>query len=258
MILKGSYSDSGKDILTNQLPGVTLKENRYIGSEIKTKDFYRYGYFEIKAKANLSEGIVSAFWLLGDRDSESNIEYELDIFEGFGKYNGLFKQTALAHYYPNGFNNGQGQKESTANLYDPVNDLSSGDVFKSDQLTAWCENGDLGNRYIPDDLGTESYFHVENPEEWHTYGLDWRKDSITWYIDGVATSRLLIPEEGVTVTVNTADGKKDMTYYFNEPMRLILSCYVDTSDNKPWSLVGDGTNWNKASMEVAYVHIYQY
>ena len=231
--------------------------NRYIGSDIETLEYYSYGYFEIRAKMNLSEGIMSSFWLCGDRNAESKMEYEIDIFECHGKYPGLFKQTALGHYYPNGFTGSSSEKESTGNLYMHVKDITN--CFKTPTLTQWCKDGALGARYTPDDLGTESYFHVEDLREWHTYGLDWRKDSITWYIDGIATSRMEIPKEGVKRTVWTASGEKEMTYYFNEPMRLILGVGVDSSNVAPWSYVGDDTDWeNGSSMVIDYVRIYQY
>ena len=123
--------------------------------------------------------------------------------------------------------------------------------------------GDLGT-YYKNNSTTKSYFQIKD-NEWHTYGLDWRKDSITWYVDGIATAKMDIPEEGITYNVYDVVTKtySDLTYFFNEPMQIKLSLYCDrfsANSEKPWSYVEDGkTDWeNGSSMEIDYVHVYQY
>ena len=248
MVLKAAYDQTN---------------NRYQGTELITKQYYSYGYYEIRAKMNLSQGIVAAFWLVGDRNSESKMEYEVDIFESFGGYSGLIKHTALAHHYPYGFNTGSADavKHSTKNLHDSVQEVT--ELMKTAQLSTWAASGDLGT-YYKNYSTTKSYFQI-NDNEWHTYGLDWRKDSITWYVDGIATAKMDIPEEGITYNVYDVVTEKysDLTYFFNEPMQIKLSLYCDRftsgKSDSPWSYVGDETDWvNGSSMEIDYVHVYQY
>ncbi len=228
--------------------------NRLIGSDLDTADYFLYGYFEIRAKINLVEGAMSAFWLCGSRDD--NVEYEIDIFECHGKYPGLFKQTALAHPYENG--KGNGKSSATYNFAYQVQEIAGlSEKFKTDTLNAWWKKDALGPGYRnngKDTLGTSSFFHVPDLTEWHTYGLDWREDSITWYIDGIPTMKLTIPEEGYQV-----DDKVKEAYKFNRPMRLILGLGVDCSNQDPWSLVPDGQyeSVNNASMTIDYVRVYQ-
>ena len=229
MVLKASYD------ATN---------NRYQGTEICTNDYYSYGYYEIRAKVNVSQGICAAFWLCGSRDAASKIEYELDMFECFGSFPTVLKHTALAHYYPNG---STGEKQSTQNLHNNVEELTS--LYKTEYLSSLATEKKLGTGYIDG----KSFFDVGTPTEWHTYGLDWRKDSITWYIDGVATMKLDIPEEGVT-GANTR-----LQYFYNEPMQLRLSVYCDRDVAGLTGQVGETTDWeNGSSMVIDYVRIYQY
>ena len=56
----------------------TEQDDGYHGVELRTNKYYSYGYFEIDAKINASRGICPAFWLVGNRDSASKIEYEID------------------------------------------------------------------------------------------------------------------------------------------------------------------------------------
>lgn len=260
MVLKASYSRT-----TDKKNSDGSYYNRFIGSDIDTVDYFKYGYFEIRAKMNLVEGTMSAFWLCGNRTD--GIEYELDIFECHGKYPGLFKQTALAHPYENGSDKKSGATYNFAyNVTDELADVNSWNNatnlsarYKTQQLKSWYEAGYLGTAYTPDhkkSLETSSYFQVADLTDWHTYGLDWREDSIIWYIDGIATMRLVIPEGGLQVTDN---GNVDRIYKFDKPMRLILGLGVDSSGETPWSIVPDGQydTVNQASMTIDYVRVYQ-
>ena len=210
-------------------------DTRYQGTEIRTKEMYSYGYYEIRAKMNVSQGMCAGFWLCGSRDAESKIEYEIDIFENFGLYPDLVKQTGLAHNYPNG---STGEKTGTQNMHWVTERLT--DIFP--------------NTGLEEDVAASSYFEIFPDEEYHTYGLDWREDSITWYIDGVATMKIEIPEDGI-VGKNTG-----IIYKFDEPLGLCLTVYCDRDVAGKCGLVEDGVTdfENGASMTVDYVRIYQY
>jgi beta-glucanase (GH16 family) len=51
----------------------------YSGGAISSKKEYKYGYFEMRFKANAEKGIWPAFWLFGGNPSE-----EIDFYEGKG------------------------------------------------------------------------------------------------------------------------------------------------------------------------------
>jgi beta-glucanase (GH16 family) len=69
--------------------------------------------------------------------------------------------------------------------------------------THWLENGkdrQRGHRFYGDDLSLG----------WHTYGLEWKPDSLTWYVDDVARWRVTdpaqIPQEDMYLIANLAVG----------------------------------------------------
>ena len=200
----------------------------YRGGEVNTKNYYKYGYFEIRAKVNASNGICPAFWLCGSRDSASKIEYEIDVFECFGKTPDIIKGTLLAHNYPNGSTDG---KESSEHNF--IYNRLSGDLAPINNYT-----DNFNNTFFKGDWGND----------FHTYGLDLKPDSITWYIDGKAV---------LTAKPSEVCGGK---YIFNEPMRVRLTCYAGRDVNSPMTGLPDKTtDWkNGNSLIVDYVRIYQY
>ena len=216
LILKGeSYTDENG-------------ETAYRGGEVNTKEYYSYGYYEIKAKVNSSTGICPAFWLCGSRDSASKIEYEIDVFECFGKTPDIIKGTLLAHNYPNGSTDG---KESSEHNF--IYNRLSGDLAPINNYT-----DNFNNTFFKGDWGND----------FHTYGLDLKPDSITWYIDGKAV---------LTAKPSEVCGGK---YIFNEPMRVRLTCYAGRDVNSPMTgLPDETTDWeNGNSLVVDYLKIYQY
>lgn len=65
--------------------------------------------------------------------------------------------------------------------------------------------------------------------------------------------KLDIPEEGAVGT-NTG-----LSYFYNEPMRLVLTVYCDRDVAGFTGEVNDTTDWeNGSSMVIDYVRIYQY
>ena len=207
-------------------------EEVYTGSELRTKDFFNYGYFEIKAKLCTSKGVCPAFWLLGSRDSASKIEYEVDVFECFGKMPGIIKNTLLAHNYPNG---SQGGNHGTEHRF-LYNRVSEEPIPKKDMVKVFEENFN------------KTFFAGNWSEEFHTFGLDWQKDSITWYVDGEPMLSA-IPSD-------VFDGK----YIYNEPMRVVLTCYSGRDVCSPLTGLPDATtDWENGNrIEIDYLKVYQY
>ncbi|MDF8335013.1 family 16 glycosylhydrolase [Novosphingobium cyanobacteriorum] len=142
-----------------------------------------YGYFEIKAKLPVGQGLHDAFWLLG---ADGTWPPELDIVEQKG--NDPNNVITVAHATSNG------QRISHAKIYN-----------------------------VP----TAS-------TEFHTYGLDWEPDFLTWYIDGVAVR-----------TQPTWPG-------MDVPMYLIASL----GGGGPWAGDPDATTPFPAQFQIDYIRVY--
>ena len=126
----------------------------YKGIELRTKQYYHYGYFEVEAKLKSSRGICPAFWFVSSRKSPSRMEYEVDGFECFGERPDIIKVTPLAHNY-------------------------KGDKYNRTDWDFKC------NRLVDADGDSKGSFFVGDwGAEFHKFGVDWQPDLITWYIDG--------------------------------------------------------------------------
>lgn len=124
----------------------------YSGAELRSRDFYSYGRYEVNMKAIKNDGVVSSFFTYtGPSDKQPWDEIDVEI---------LGKDTTKVQF--NYFTNGKGNHEK---LYDLGFDAS---------------------------------------EDFHTYAFEWRKDSITWYVDGVEahTARASIPSHSGKIMMN--------------------------------------------------------
>ena len=127
----------------------------YHGIELRTKQYYHYGYFEVEAKLNSSRGICPAFWFVSSRRSPSRMEYEIDGFECFGETPDMIKVTPLAHNYKGNKYNGTEWDFKCKRLVEKDHDFP-GSFYK----------GDWGS-------------------DFHKFAVDWKPDLVTWYIDDV-------------------------------------------------------------------------
>ncbi len=128
----------------------------YSGGELRSKDFYGFGYYETEMKPISNDGVVSSFFTYTG-PSDNNPWDEIDI-EFLGK------DTTKVQF--NYFTDGKGGHE---HLYDLGFDAS---------------------------------------EDFHTYGFEWKADSITWYVDGEAvyTATDNIPQTPSKIMLNTWPG----------------------------------------------------
>lgn len=119
--------------------------NRTIDSDRKFQQ--QYGYFEIEAKLPEGKGVWPGFWLFNhDLPAYPSKRPEIDIMEA----------------YPGGGPN-SGWGDSNLN---PV-------AFAS---TIWLDASTLG--------GTKTLQTTDLSAAYHTYGVDWQPNSITFYFDG--------------------------------------------------------------------------
>lgn len=145
----------------------TRNSERYFGAELRSKKFYSYGYFEIKAKIKSSVGLCNAFWLLGE--DTNTVKYEVDIFEGFQD---LIGSCLIKH------------------------------TLQDRELDKWViEGGFTYERLSKDPSPVRGYENVQHffkgnwNEEYHTIGFDWQPTSLTWYIDDEAILTSKITED---------------------------------------------------------------
>lgn len=198
-------------------------EDAYHGVELRTHNFYSYGYFEIDAKINASRGICPAFWLLGSRDAASKIEYEIDGFECFGDTPDIIKYTLLAHNYPNGPTSYAGTTYAFEHFERLTDDLSP---------VAYAN----------------SYFSGPWNKDFHKFAVDWKPGMITWLVDGKPLYRV--------DTAKSLNGK----YPYNEPLKVILTIYSGRNVCFPKTgLPDETTDWeNGNSFVIKSIKFYEY
>lgn len=202
----------------------TEQDDGYHGVELRTNKYYSYGYFEIDAKINASRGICPAFWLVGNRDSASKIEYEIDGFECFGETPDVIKYTLLAHSYPNGSHM---PKAETAHRFECYERLTE----------------DLSPMAAHD-----SFLRGKWSEEFHKFAVDWKPGQITWLVDGKPMYRV--------DTSQSLEGR----YPFDEPLQVILTIYSGIDVCSPRTGIPDETtDWKTGnSLVIRSIRFYEY
>ena len=76
--------------------------------------------------------------------------------------------------------------------------------------------------------------HIDNPDQFHTYGFKWDANYMVWYVDGVETTRM----------ATTADMRQSMYMLFSFPI------------GGPWAGPADATTPFPAAFQLDYVHAY--
>ena len=208
-----SVHDGNLDITTKYIPdGLHGSPGGYYTGVVETRNMFEqcYGYFEVRCILPASSGMWSAFWMMNEGvyniDGSSNDGTEIDIFESM-KYKD--------HWWKVG------------------DSVKSGIYYDG-----------YGPEKQSDDIG---YYFANNPyEEYNTYGLEWNKDELIFYINGVETGR------------TSKGGISD------NPEYLILSCEIagedgianaDRHGTGKISLPQDGS---EVHFLVDYVRVYQY
>lgn len=177
---------------------------------IGSKNFvFHYGYYEAKIKMDYAKGHWPSFFLLG-RGSE------VDIFEMVGNSSGIiFKnqydysgnQSYAAVYSPNKMN----QYYMTTNVH-------------GTPLTSGSNDG----------IESPHYFPINDYTQWHTYGLEFLPDRISWYVDGVMIRQL----------------KNVPGFDPSVPFEVIFGSGVSDQANQ-------GTNIPNAKMTIDYLRYYK-
>lgn len=187
------FSVQNGELTITAAPGSNPEGLAYNSGLITTEgDFTQtYGYFEIRAEVPAGQGMWPGFWLL---PADKSWPPEIDVLEAFGATNA----------------NGEGGANQVH-----VNAISHAltDTGNSSGGGEWVT--------IPDNIYTG----------YHTYGVDWEHDYITFYIDGTEVYQVATPSD------------------MNKPMYMLANVAV----GGPW--VGNATG-EAGQMKIDYIRAY--
>lgn len=190
-----------------------MGDRQYTSARILTRDLasFTYGYFEARMKTPAIEGMWPAFWMLPQPTNHSSTN---NVYGGWAANGEIDIMEA---------------KGRLQNVVDTTLHFGGG----------WPTNT----------YRTASYTMQTSTEEWHTYGVDWQPDTMTWYIDGKVVFRL-----NSSVWYSEAAPDNDRAP-FDQPFYLLLNLAVggkyDSYRNPP-------ADFTSASMYVDYVRVYKY
>jgi beta-glucanase (GH16 family) len=170
---------------------------------------FLYGYVEARLKVTNVPGFFTAFWMIPSKKNY-NYEWEIDILEVLGHDHRTMFQTY--HYRP-----GQAP-EQTRN-------------------TSWTPNKgrDKRNGAAP---------VLDYSTDYHTFGVDWQPDHLTFYIDGIASGSL--PDPGV-----------DNTNIPRTPGYILLQQMVENSWIRSTKQLIPDTTSSVDTLHVDYVRVWQ-
>jgi beta-glucanase (GH16 family) len=127
----------------------------YTSGMIRSRQTFRYGYFEARIKMPAGRGLFPAFWLNSDYDENGNLDWppEIDILE----------------FAPNGVTEFPNMVHSNVALSSP--------------------NKQGGEWYNHDSNFNQTYKFYRAPtdmtRDWHVYGMLWgTDDTVTVFLDG--------------------------------------------------------------------------
>ena len=141
-----AYTHQGNLVLEAR-PGAYIGDKHTTGIA-STKTSFKYGYWEVRAKA-ANNNIASSFWFF-NRDASNGDQFEIDVYEHFP-------------YAP--WND---HKKSKSNIHHFVWTQATGNV---DQIPNYSGAYTLPNNGVNTD--------------WHTYGVLRQDGAIRFYVDGV-------------------------------------------------------------------------
>lgn len=186
-------------------------DRQFTSARITTRDrgYWTYGYFEARMKLPAGTGMWPAFWLLPQPEA------------GMGTNNRYGGWAA----------NGEVDiMEAKGRLLNEVGNT--------------LHFGGNPSSYVPHTVRLS-----EPITEWHTYGLEWRRDHIAWFVDGTETFRL----KNTSWYSNSELGANSQTAPFDVPFYIIINLAV--GGNYDGGRAPDAS-LTSAAMEVDYVRVY--
>lgn len=197
-------------------------------TEMFRNDFsFTHGYFEMRAKLATGGGTQSAFWGKGTSiDQEPNYAAEIDVFETFGRPNGI---TSCFHsWWKDGIT-----------------------VPGLDTTKATVVNGKNSIQHIKgtmDNMTGENWQTVSGADtKFHTYGCEWTGDYIKYYVDRVCYCTVDLTKHPGEYVIFSGD---------NSNIRLFISHALILAENESMTPANDQTKY-PSEFVVDYVRLYQ-
>lgn len=217
-------SDGTLKINAIKLTGVSngQKPNKcdYVSARMNTKQSWKYGYIEMKAKLPVKKGCWSAFWMLPTYGSS----YVRDSSKDGGELD-------IVEHVPTDATEQNKIYFSAHSYYTTKEAQDAGDYVEYTHPT----NGDHAGYY---GVGT-----VSTPAEWHTYSMLWTEEYVRAFIDGIEYYYAPNPYPG---TVN-------LPYWgFNQEFYIKLNLAVGGD----WGGT-PASDFGTQTFEIDYVRVYQ-
>ena len=130
----------------------TGRDHTYISGRVESKDVYLYGRFAVQLKIPIGNGFWPAVWLRTPHEF-GPLAAQIDIMDGFGSQTNGF--SASVAKWSNGV---------------PVSNACV--IVQNYQTPTTCKQ-----------IGNPQRKLVNYANDWHTFGIDWRPDHITWFVD---------------------------------------------------------------------------
>ncbi len=124
----------------------------YVSGRIESAETYLYGRFDVRLKVPIGDGLWPAVWLRTPEGS-AGPRGQIDIYDGFGSHTDAF--TASAAEWVNGH-------------------VVSASCIIVENFTANSRCRRIGN---------PQRRRINYSRDYHTFGIDWQPDHITWYVD---------------------------------------------------------------------------
>jgi beta-glucanase (GH16 family) len=124
----------------------------YVSGRIESADAYLYGRFEVRLKVPNGDGLWPAVWLRSPENT-GRVAGQIDIYDGFGSH-------------ADGFT------------------AASAKWIDGRQVAATCiivENFTSDSRCRR--VGNPQRRRINYSRDYHTFGIDWQPDHLTWYVD---------------------------------------------------------------------------
>lgn len=191
-----------------------LPENRqFTSARISTRDrgYWTYGYFEARMKLPLGTGMWPAFWLLPQPEPGMGTNNKYGGWAANGEIDIMEAKGRLPNEVAGTLHFGGGW---------PSNTYRS----KTKQLSTPIS-------------------------EWHTYGFEWRKGYMAWFVDGVQYYRM----ENTDWYTTSPNGAGNATAPFDVPFYIVFDLAVGGNFDGGRS---PDESFTSAAMEVDYVRVY--
>lgn len=217
------YSEDNVEVRDGSLVITAKKEDEKVGGMSYTsgrittrgKFCFTYGYVEARIKAPKQDGMWPAFWMLPQPPTTSNSHNEYGGWPRNGEIDIMEIKGRVPGSYGAAlhFGDSGGQKDS---------------VGKTVTLS-----GDIG--------------------EWHTYALEWTKDSIAWLCDG----KEVLKTKSDCWWTGAVSNEENPSAPFDKPFVVLLNLAVGGNYDKEGTenLLKDDA-FSSAAMLVDYVRVY--